>query len=92
MVLFILFFISLCFAILADIFFVRSERDGYYFMSGVLILAYACLKAFSTLLDAETNTEILKGLVMAAIPLMVWALPLMVKLPWMRRVTRSDEV
>ncbi|MDR3582057.1 MAG: hypothetical protein P4L67_02155 [Candidatus Pacebacteria bacterium] len=90
MVLIYLFFVSLIVAIVAIRFFVRPERDGLYFMSGVGVLAYACAKAFGTLLNAETPSETLAGLLLAAIPLMIWGLPLITKLPWTDGIMRMD--
>jgi CHASE2 domain-containing sensor protein len=85
------FLVFLCLAIVAVRFFVTSaKREVWYFMSGVLILAYMVTKAVHTFFNAQTLGQSSWGLMLAIIPIFVWLLPAMIKLPWMTHILQSD--
>ena len=87
----ILFSLVLCVAIAADVYFTHPQRSEYYCLAGVVVLAYAVAKAFVTLSDEkQTPMGIIMGLVMAGAPVLIWSVPVIIKLPWMTEVIRSD--
>ena len=77
------FVIFLALAIVTDVLFVEHKRDGYYFLSGTFLFGYMLVQAVNTFFHVETIAQMLGGLALAIIPIAVWGLPLMMKLPWM---------
>lgn len=84
-----LFFV--CAAGLSVIFLARPRRSELHIMVGVLLICYVLAGAISVFAQKLSTSTTALELVMVFIPTAIWAIPLLVALPWSgNEILRSD--